>query len=225
MFAVYSSEVGEGQSIFQRRERGTRGPAPGHTRDEIVAAAIAIADADGLPAVSMRAVAAALGTGAGSLYRYLASRDDLLDLMADEAVGAIRPFPEAADPMDALVLLARRQLGVYKRHGWLLEAIQRTKGFGPNSLAYFDHCLGVLAPVASPVTAKFEAVAMITGVVSMFARPQPEGLSFAAIDLTPYPSLTAAMTEASSGALTAPEDVPDLFERTLRSLLSGLLLI
>ncbi|MEU7867630.1 helix-turn-helix domain-containing protein [Dactylosporangium sp. NPDC049140] len=213
----------ESQSIFQRPPRGTRGPAPGHSREEIVAVAVALADADGLGAVSMRAVAAKLGTGAGSLYRYLSSRDDLLDLMADAAIGDLRPYPEAADPIDALVLLAQRQLTVYKRHAWLLEAVQQTKGFGPNGLAYFDHCIGVLAPVRRPTTAKFEAVAMITGVVSLFARPQPEGLSFAAIDFSRYKNLAAAIAEASSGALQAPEDVPDLFERTVRSLLSGLL--
>ncbi|MEK8106005.1 helix-turn-helix domain-containing protein [Micromonospora sp. M12] len=53
-----------------------------------MATAIALADAGGLTAVSMRAVAAALDTGAGSLYRYLSSRDDLLDLMTDRAVGS-----------------------------------------------------------------------------------------------------------------------------------------
>src|SRR4051794_502014 len=103
MFAVYSSGGGESQSIFQRPPRGTRGPAPGHSREEIVAVAVGIADADGLGAVSMRAVAAKLGTGAGSLYRYLSSRDDLLDLMADAAIGDLRPYPQAADPIDALV--------------------------------------------------------------------------------------------------------------------------
>ncbi|WP_433047417.1 TetR/AcrR family transcriptional regulator [Dactylosporangium sp. CS-033363] len=215
--------MGDSQSIFQRPPRGTRGPAPAHSRDEIVSVAIGLADADGLGAVSMRAVAAKLGTGAGSLYRYLSSRDDLLDLMADAAIGAIAPYPEVDGPIDALVALARRQLTVYKRHAWLPEVVQQTKGFGPNALAYFDHCIGVLAPVRCPVTAKFEAVAMITGVVVLFARPQPEGLGFAAIDFTRYQNLAAAIQEASSGALKAPEDVPDLFERALRSLLSGLL--
>ena len=42
----------------------------------------------------MRAVAAALDTSAGSLYRYLSSRDDLLDLMTDRVVGELRPYPE-----------------------------------------------------------------------------------------------------------------------------------
>ncbi|MFI5910789.1 TetR/AcrR family transcriptional regulator [Dactylosporangium sp. NPDC051541] len=202
---------------------GTRGPVPGFSREQIVTVAIALADTDGLPAVSMRAIAAKLATGAGSLYRYFPSRDALLDQMADAVIAEIPPFPAAADPIDALIRVARRQLTVYKRHAWLMEAIQHVKALGPNGLTYFDHCLGVLAPVKATTTAKFEAVAMITGVVTMFARPQPEGLSFATADLSRYPNLAAAIQEASSGALTPPEDVPDLFERTIRSLLSGLL--
>ncbi|MFG2043296.1 TetR/AcrR family transcriptional regulator [Dactylosporangium sp. NPDC048998] len=222
--------MGDSQSIFQRPPRGSRGPAPGHTRDEIVAAAVVLADADGLAAVSMRAVAARLGTAAGSLYRYLSSRDDLLDLMADAAIGSMRPFPAAPDPFDALVLVARAQLAVYRRHPWLLEVIQRTSGVGPNGLAYFDHCLGVLAPLSCAVGRKFEAIAMMTGVASLFARPQPEGVSFAGIDFSPYPHLAAALAgvagaaAAASGAQAAPEAEPDLFERTIRSVLSGLLL-
>ena len=106
--------------IWSRPARGLRGPTPTHSRDEIVAAAIAMADADGLGAVSMRAVAAALHTGAGSLDRYLSSRDDLLDLMVDRAAGELRPYPAAdGDWLDAMLRLARRQLDLYRRHrGW-----------------------------------------------------------------------------------------------------------
>src|SRR5437764_8785599 len=83
------------------------GPAAG-----IAAAAVAIADREGLDAVSMRRVAARLGTGAASLYRYLESREDLLDLMVD-ATGAEyvftaptgdwsqRPRPPRARPVSA----------------------------------------------------------------------------------------------------------------------------
>ncbi|MFB9409247.1 TetR/AcrR family transcriptional regulator [Dactylosporangium matsuzakiense] len=202
---------------------GTRGPVPGFSREQIVTVAVALADAEGLPAVSMRAIAGTLGTGAGSLYRYFPSRDALLDRMADAVIGEIPPFPAAADPMDALLQVARRQLTVYKRHPWLIEAIQHVQSLGPHGLAYFDHCLGALAPIQATTTAKFEAVAMITGVVAMFARPQPAGLSFAGVDLARYPNLAAAIQEAAAGAITPAPNVPDLFERTLRSLLSGLL--
>lgn len=185
-------------------------------------AAIALADAEGLAAVSMRAVAGALGTGAGSLYRYLSSRDDLLDLMTDRAVGELRPYPQAdGDWLDTMVLLGRRQLALFGTHPWLLDVIHRPSGVGPESLAWFDNCIRILEPVRSPVAAKFEAIAMMTGVVSLFARREAAAgaLSLAGVDLTAYPHLVAAF-----GQPAGPTPRGDLVERTLRGLLSGLLL-
>ncbi|MFC5923024.1 TetR/AcrR family transcriptional regulator [Micromonospora vulcania] len=210
------------QPIWSRPERGSRGPAPAHSRDEIVTAAIALADAEGLAAVSMRAVAAALGTGAGSLYRYLSSRDDLLDLMTDRAVGELRSHPPAeGDWLDAMLLVARRQLALHQRHRWLVEVIHRPSGIGPESLAWFDDCLRILEPVRCGATAKFEAIAMVTGVVTLFARSAASAGSFtlAGADLAAYPHLVAAFSQPP-----APAPRTDLFERTLRGLLAGLLL-
>ncbi|MEV5210583.1 helix-turn-helix domain-containing protein [Micromonospora sp. NPDC053740] len=210
------------QPIWSRPERGSRGPAPAHSRDAIVAAAIALADAEGLAAVSMRAVAAALGTGAGSLYRYLTSRDDLLDLMTDRAVGELRPYPQVeGDWLETMVLLGRRQLALFGTHPWLLDVIHRPSGIGPEGLAWFDNCIRVLEPVRCPVAAKFEAIAMMTGVVSLFARRESAAgaFSFAGLDLAAHPHLVAAFSQPSGPAPRA-----DLVERTLRSLLSGLLI-
>ncbi|MET7671886.1 TetR/AcrR family transcriptional regulator [Micromonospora luteifusca] len=210
------------QSIWSRPERGSRGPAPAHSRDAIVVAAIALADTEGLAAVSMRAVAGALGTGAGSLYRYLSSRDDLLDLMTDRVVGELRPYPEAeGDWLDSMLLLGRRQLALHRAHPWLIEVSHRASGVGPESLAWFDNCIRVLEPVRAPVTAKFEAIAMMSGVVTLFARSEAAtgAFSLAGADLAAYPHLVAAFSQPSSPAPRA-----DLFERTLRGLLTGLLL-
>ncbi|MET8836548.1 TetR/AcrR family transcriptional regulator [Micromonospora sp. NPDC004540] len=210
-----------GRSIWTRPQRGARGPAPTHSRDEIVAAAVALADADGLGAVSMRAVAGALGMAAGSLYRHLSSRDDLLDLMVDRCVGELRPYPAADGTwQDQFLLLARRQLALYQRHPWLPDAIARRMVPGPNTLAHFDACLGLLQPVRAGVAAKFEAIAMVTGVVSLFARSAAAAgtVTFDHVDLAAYPHLAAAFAEPPS----APP-AEDLFERTLRSLLTGLL--
>ncbi|WP_328472856.1 TetR/AcrR family transcriptional regulator [Actinoplanes sp. NBC_00393] len=208
-------------SIWSRPARGTRGPAPTHTRDEIVTAAITLADADGLSAISMRAVAAALNTGAGSLYRYLSSRDDLLDLMTDHAVGELRPYPEiSSDWLDTMLAMARRQLELYRRHPWLVELMPRSTAVGPQGLAWFDRCLAVLQPVPAATAAKFEAIAMMTGVVTLFARSeaaQPAG-GFAEVDMTAYPNLAAAFTAPPAAA--PPRD---LFDVTVRSVLRGLL--
>jgi AcrR family transcriptional regulator len=170
----------------------------------------------------MRAVAAALGTSAGSLYRYLSSRDDLLDLMTDRVVGELRPYSEdQGDWLDAMLLLGRRQLALHRRHPWLLDVLHRSTGVGPESLAWFDTCLRILEPVHSTSAAKFEAIAMMTGVVTLVARSEaaPSSFSFAGADLAAYPHLLDAF-----GQPAGPAAQQDLFERTLRALLTGLLI-
>ncbi|WNF28717.1 TetR/AcrR family transcriptional regulator [Streptomyces sp. C11-1] len=72
-------------------ERPSRGPKPGLTLDRIVTAAIAVADAEGLSAVSMRRLSTELGTGTMSLYRYVPGKAELLDLMLDRVLG--EPLP------------------------------------------------------------------------------------------------------------------------------------
>ncbi|MFI9643135.1 TetR/AcrR family transcriptional regulator [Micromonospora sp. NPDC051925] len=208
-------------TVWSRPARGLRGPAPTHSRYEIVVAAIAMADADGLGAVSMRALAATLHTGAASLYRYLSSRDDLLDLMVDRAAGELRPYPDSSgDWLDAMLRLAHRQLALFRRHPWLVEILPRPTAPGPQSLAWFDHCLAILRPVPAATATKFEAIAMMTGVTSLFARRESAGppVGFAGIDVAAFPNLTAALTAPPSRS--APRD---LFDATVRSVLRGLL--
>jgi AcrR family transcriptional regulator len=82
-----------GRSIWTRPERSARGPAPEHSRAEIASAGVALADGSGLGAVTMRSVAAAIGTGPASLYRYVANRGELLELMADQAQGELAYDP------------------------------------------------------------------------------------------------------------------------------------
>jgi AcrR family transcriptional regulator len=210
--------------VAEHQRRTRRGPAPGHSREEIVAAAVAIADADGLAAVSMRAVATRLGTAAASLYRYLDSRADLLNLMSDAVIGELPPPSDpAAGPLDSLVEVAQELRVLFKRHPWLIEAAQNISDFGPNSLAYFERCLAALATVPAPALAKLDAITMLPGIASVWARPQPGGLAFAGIDGALYPNLIAALATATAGAQVAPERVQDLFGRTIRSLLRGLL--
>ncbi|GAA1875853.1 hypothetical protein GCM10009687_49920 [Asanoa iriomotensis] len=185
-----------------------------------MAAAIAIADTDGLPAVSMRAVATKLGTAAGALYRYLSSRDDLLDLMTDHAVGELRPYPEPeGDWLDQLTALANSQLDLHRRHPWLADLIQRPTAIGPQALSWFDHCLGAMRTLEAPTATKFEAIAVMTGLVVLFSRTTSSSAAnpFAALDPARHPHLAAALAEPSGTQNT------DLFDRALRGVLRGLL--
>ncbi|MFC7586099.1 TetR/AcrR family transcriptional regulator [Nonomuraea antimicrobica] len=74
-------------NIWMRPERPARGPKPAYSRAQIAEAAVRIADAEGAEAVTMRRIAAEIGAGAMSLYRYVPSRDDLIVLVADRLQG------------------------------------------------------------------------------------------------------------------------------------------
>jgi DNA-binding transcriptional regulator YhcF (GntR family) len=89
-------------------------------RAALVRAAIALADAEGITALSMRRLAAELGVGPMALYRHVPDKDELLRLMADAALGqAELPEPGPAEWRPRLELAARAQWGAYRRHPWL----------------------------------------------------------------------------------------------------------
>src|SRR5580693_6496914 len=81
--------------VWMLPDRPGRGPKPAHSREQITAAAIRIADAEGLDAVTMRRVAAEVGSGTMTLYRYVPTKDHLLDLMIDATEGEV-VFPDVA---------------------------------------------------------------------------------------------------------------------------------
>ncbi|GGC91374.1 hypothetical protein GCM10011512_18050 [Tersicoccus solisilvae] len=173
----------------------------------------------------MRAVAAALGTGAGSLYRYVSSRSDLLDLMADRAVGELLAVPAPIESgIEGMLVLARQQRDLFRRHRWLLDPLTGPIHAGPNALAWFDHCLAVLEPTRAPVSASFEAIALTTGLASTMVRGEAgrASFSFGSVD----PDLHSHLDRALAGAASsAPSAAParDLFDRAVRGLLRGLL--
>jgi AcrR family transcriptional regulator len=118
-----------------------RVPKPALSLDEIVQAAIGIADRDGLGALSMRLVAEKLGFTTMSLYRYVPGKDDLLEVMRDVALGQ-PPTPEAgAAWRTELARWARACMAIHHRHPWLLEMEIRRPPFGPNHLRWLDAAL------------------------------------------------------------------------------------
>jgi AcrR family transcriptional regulator len=129
------------QVIWDRPPRAGRGPAPSLTRENIAAAAIGLADSLGLDAVSMRTLAAELGIGAASLYRYVESKDELLDLMADAVMGADMHVQVRADWRAHLRSYAQGLRHLIRRHPWMVvEGAGRTS-LGPNTAAVFERVL------------------------------------------------------------------------------------
>lgn len=125
--------------------RSERGPRPKFTVDAITAAAIDIADREGLDRLSMRNVAQLLGTGAMSLYRYVPGKAELLDLMVDRVCaecgndeGDLNHSDEAAWRVQ-LARVARANLELYRRHPWLLDVFPGRPPLGPGVLAKYEH--------------------------------------------------------------------------------------
>ena len=153
------------------QSKPTTGRRPERTRDEIANAGISVAQAGGLEAVSMRNVAAQLGTGAASLYRYVRGRDDLLDLMIDATAAEYRFRTPTRDPVADLVHVAEETYAIMLRHPWLPELVIVRPTLGPNSAAVLEHVLEILADRPDmPAARKFELFGTLNAVVATFAR-------------------------------------------------------
>ena len=144
----------------------TRGPKPGLSVARIVRAAIELADADGLAALSMRRVADRLGVGAMSLYTYIPSKAELLDLMMD-AILAEEALPDAAtgDWRARLELHAREGWALYRRHPWALQVSGVRGMFGPHQLARYEAALASVADIGLGGREMVRVVSLVGGYV------------------------------------------------------------
>ncbi len=115
-------------------------PATSLSRPAILAAALAVADAEGARALTMRRVATELGSSTPmSLYRYVGSKDGLVDLMLDAVYGEVGlPDRPSGDWRADLEPLTRQTWTVIRRHLWFGELVHTRPPFGPNALRYFD---------------------------------------------------------------------------------------
>ncbi|MGW2151710.1 TetR/AcrR family transcriptional regulator C-terminal domain-containing protein [Nonomuraea bangladeshensis] len=118
--------AGRGQPAARQRQADT--PKPALNRGKTLRTAIAIADREGLDAVSMRRIAAEMGVGPMSLYRHVAGKDELVMQMADEVFGEVElPEPGPDGWRAKLELIARRQWELCRRHLWLPRAVSFTR--------------------------------------------------------------------------------------------------
>lgn len=112
------------------------------TRDRVLAAAVALADAIGIDALSMRRLAQDLDVVPMALYKHVANKEELLDGMVDAVVGQIDPPAAGTDwqPVVRRRILSARQ--VLLRHPWAAQVIQSRSGPTPAVLAYLDSMAG-----------------------------------------------------------------------------------
>lgn len=159
--------------LWGGKETPSRGPRPGLSLDAIVAAGVDVADREGLAALSMRKVAAELGVGTMSLYRYVPGKGELLDLMVDHVNG-----PSADDMNEHLELgwraclefVAESSWRLHTESPWLLQVNQARPVLGPNSLAGFDFAVQALDGLALTGQEKVAVIEALDHLVQGSAR-------------------------------------------------------
>jgi AcrR family transcriptional regulator len=190
--------------LWQERAQPTRGPKPALTLDQIADAAIAIADAEGLAAVSMQRVAADLGYTKMSLYRYLPGKAELVAAMLERGMGEPPPLP-AAGWRAGLTAWAAALLAAFAGHPWAPAATAGDRPIGPHELAWTEQAVAVL-PDGLTGAERLDTVATVAGHVRLIAGQAGQAESELAASMMHamtrhadrFPALAAAMADVAA---------------------------
>lgn len=156
------------------RPRPSRRAQDALGREQIVAAAIALLDADGVDALSMRKLGARLGAGATSLYWHVANKDELMELVVDEVFGEL-DLPATAGPdtwRAAATTAAHSMRTVMTRHPWLAASLGEVglAYLGPNLMGGMNRILTIFTDAGFPLVEAGRAmetmIAYVIGVAS-----------------------------------------------------------
>jgi AcrR family transcriptional regulator len=148
------------------------------TVDTVVSAGIALADVDGLAATSMARLAAQLGVGTMTLYTYVPSRNELIDLMVDEVL-ASRALPSPDEPRPEgwraqVELYAERTRAMYVEHPWLAQVSTVRPPIGPGMLAEREYVLSTVSNLGLAPDRVNTAALTISAFVTAAARLDAE---------------------------------------------------
>ncbi|WP_330233709.1 TetR/AcrR family transcriptional regulator [Nocardia sp. NBC_00508] len=154
-------------SVWTRPRRGREQPAL--TREQIVAEAVALLDAEGMEALSMRQLGARLNAGATSLYRHVANRDELIELVVDEVYGEIS-VPEIDDPAQwrrATRECALSLRAMILRHPWMASTLGQVglSYLGPNVMRLNDRMVGLFEAGGFPVDEASDGIGTVISYV------------------------------------------------------------
>ncbi|MEV4760331.1 TetR/AcrR family transcriptional regulator [Micromonospora sp. NPDC049559] len=218
-----------GRLLWESRQRPGRGPRPALSLERIVREGIEVADTEGLATLSMQRLAARLGAGTMSLYRYVPSKDELVVLMFDAIIGD----PPATDPADWRGSLRGWALGVreaFHRHPWALAVAGSSRVMGPNETAWTEAALYALSGTGLPPDAMMDMLFLVNGYVRGAAQLSVDPAHGPVFDLTAvleserrdrYPTLLAVVT--SDEVTEAYDHRTDRgFEWGLRRVLDGI---
>ncbi|WP_325049380.1 TetR/AcrR family transcriptional regulator [Saccharopolyspora rhizosphaerae] len=174
-----AGDPGRTLELLWRHELGERAPQRGPRKalsiDQVVDAAIALADAEGLEAVTMRRVAERLGVSTMSMYTYVPGKAELLDLMLD---GIYQRMPR--EPLDDLpwrervTAVAAQNRELYRHHPWALKVSTSRPPLGPGLIAKYEHELGALLGLGLDDVSVDQSLTLVLDFVQAAARSEAE---------------------------------------------------
>jgi len=193
------------------------------TDDQLVAAALAVVDREGLSALTMRAVARELGVATMGLYRYVADRQALETLVVDHVLCSVDlSLPEGAWQDRVRVLLDRMRIAV-ARHPGIVPLVLRHRQAAPGSLRLIEAMLSVLADGGLEGTDRVLAQRTLIGYLLGFLQNEhyaalsgPGTIAMSELSPEEYPLLAGTAADAR----TVPPD--EEFRRGLDIVLRGL---
>jgi AcrR family transcriptional regulator len=165
---LWRSKVGE--------PHGTRGPRQRASVDDVVAAAIAVADEEGLTAFSMRKVAERLGLGVMSVYTYVPGRSELIGLMVDEVVGEVDYPAHTGDLRARMTTVARQLWDEFHRHPWLLQVQTSRPWIGPHASERYEWQLSAIEGIGLDDLEMDSTIAVLAGFAESAARASIEAV-------------------------------------------------
>lgn len=226
--------------IWMRPEHPGKGPAPRHSRAEIAEAAIEIADTGGIETLSMRKVAAKIGAGTMSLYRYVHNKDELHALMVDSIL--MSEDDEAEDPVkewrEELRDIAWGTRALVLAHPWFPALAAEIAAPGPNMLRGLETAMVALDPLGLSIDEMLEITTMVmtlsTGMVqedqaqraaTLRSAPEEERRQFrnrdyirSLVESGEHPYLRRIVVDAQ----IPHEDESSRFQRAIDRLLAGI---
>lgn len=151
------------------RDRPGKGPKRGLSLSQIVRAGLAVAAAESLAAVSMSRVAAELGVGTMSLYRYVESKGELLELMVDTGMGPPPPPDGDASWRQGLSHWAWSQLAVYRENLWVVQVPLAGPPAYPNALGWLEQALYYMRETGLDESQKMSVILLLSNYVRIQA--------------------------------------------------------
>jgi AcrR family transcriptional regulator len=192
------------------RERPHKGPKPALSLPRIVEAAVRIADAEGLDAVSMGKVAAELGAAPMSLYRHVAGKEELLRHMVDASWGETPAALAAGESWrDGLARWAWALRRGAQRHPWVVRIPIKSLPIMPHEVAWFENALASMRDTGLSEARKASVVMLVSGYVRTLATTEADVMAaVVASGLSPVEWMSSYPRMLRQ--LTGPEQFPAL---------------